>query len=64
MDRRQILEAKLKTICQKLEPTFDKEEFRIEYALRNKDYIKKNVDLILPLITAFPENDTQWLGRG
>ena len=64
MDRRQVLEAKLKTICRKLQPTFDKEDFRMEYAQKNKDYIRKHIDLILPLITAFPENDTQWLGRG
>jgi hypothetical protein len=36
----------------------------MEYALKNKDYIRKHIDLILPLITSFPETDTQWLGRG
>lgn len=63
-NRRQVLRAKLKTTCKKLEPAFEREDFRMDYAVKNKDYIRTNIEDILPLITAFPENDTHWLGRG
>jgi hypothetical protein len=36
----------------------------MDYVLKHKDYIREHIEQILPLVTAFPENDTQWLGRG
>ena len=64
VDKKQVLQAKLKTVCKKLEPTFERDDFKMDYAIKNKDYIRKNIEEILPLITCFPENDTKWLGKG
>lgn len=36
-------EDKLRTICRKLEPEFEDEDFRIQFTLKNKEYIKKNL---------------------
>jgi len=35
----------------------------LEYAIKNKDFIRNNIDKILPLIESFPENDSHWLGK-
>ena len=30
-----MLQAKLKTVCKKLEPTFERDDFRMDYAIKN-----------------------------
>lgn len=63
MQKKSILRSKLITICKKLQPQFDKEAFKIEYARKNKDFIRKNIDKILPLVTSFPIDDVAWIGK-
>jgi hypothetical protein len=39
------------------------ESFRLAYAKKNKDFIKANIEKILPLILKFPSNDVELMGK-
>lgn len=49
------LEIRLQSLCRKLEPRFSDDKFRMEYALRNKDYIKSNFDRLISSVEQLPE---------
>lgn len=58
--RRRVEEIKethirLQSLCQKLESKFSDDKFRLEYALRNKDYLKTNFDRIINSVEQLPE---------
>lgn len=50
-----LAQKRIETICKKLEPHFTKEAFKLEYSKKNSQYIKENIEKILPLVESLPE---------
>lgn len=46
-ERVKEIDAELRTICKKLEPLFDNDFFKNEYARKNKEFIKGNFEYLI-----------------